>query len=67
MRDCIKATEGMVLTNGEVYGKQIYLADGVDADSFYEITEEEYEVIVNGETATDEDYQEALRNMGVRL
>lgn len=36
------AKDGMVLTNGEIYGKEIYLADGVSADSFYEITEAEY-------------------------
>ena len=42
-RKILKASEGMVLTNGEVYGTEIYLAEGMDASSFYEITLKEYE------------------------
>lgn len=42
-RKVIYAEDGMVLTNGEIYGKQIFLADGVSEYYFYEITEEEYE------------------------
>lgn len=41
-RMIIYADDGMILTNGEIYGKQILLANGMDIDSFYEITEEEY-------------------------
>ena len=42
MRDYIEAREGYVLTDGEIYGKRIYLAEGVDNTAFKEITEEEY-------------------------
>ena len=41
-RIVLTAKDGMVLTNGEIYGKEIYLAEGVSANSFYEITEDEY-------------------------
>ena len=39
----IYADEGKILTNGEVYGRIIHLAVGVDASEFYEITEAEYQ------------------------
>ena len=66
----------MILTNGEIYGSEIYLAEGMDASSFREITTEEYENIMkteelpmemrpNPDDATIEDYQEALKKLGV--
>lgn len=75
-RKILKASEGMILTNGEVYGSEIYLAEGMDEASFYEITSEEYENIMkteelpmeirpNPDDATIEDYQEALKKLGV--
>lgn len=42
-RKIIYADEGKILTNGEIYGRQIYLAEGVSETDFYEITEEEYQ------------------------
>ena len=73
-REPIKATDGHILTNGVIYGRIIYLADGVSEGDFYEITEEEYEAILaedadedSPDRATEEDYQQALREMGVSL
>ena len=51
-RIVIYADEGKVLTNGEVYGTAIFLAEGESADNYREITEAEY-----GETREN---QEAL-------
>ena len=39
------ADEGKIITDGEAYGKVITPAENETADSFYEITEEEYEKI----------------------
>lgn len=38
----LKADEGKVLTNGEVYGKTILLGNGDKAENYHEITDEEY-------------------------
>ena len=38
----LKADEGKVLTNGEVYGKVIVLGNGDKAENYREITDEEY-------------------------
>ena len=65
MRKTIKATDGHILTNGNIYGSVIHLADGMDASEFHEITVQEYNAIsVSGE-ATEEDYQAALGEFGV--
>jgi hypothetical protein len=53
MRDYIEAREGYVLTDGDIYGKRIYLAEGVDKTAFKEITEEEYNAIQEEQTAAD--------------
>ncbi len=49
MRDYIEAKEGYVLTDGEIYGKRIYLAEGLDKSAFYEIADAEYEAIFQHE------------------
>lgn len=43
----LTASEGMVLTDGENYGKEVFLAEGADASAWYEITDAEYETILN--------------------
>ena len=58
-RTVIYADEGKILTNGEIYGRQIFLAEGVSEKDFREIPEEEYEEIIckqteeNGEGSPD--------------
>lgn len=47
MRTSIKARDGYILTNGEIYGTEIFLADGMSADEFHEITIEEYEKMLS--------------------
>ena len=42
-RKSIKATDGKILTNGEIFGRTIILAEYLNESDFYEITEEEYE------------------------
>ena len=44
-RIVISADEGMVLTDGEIYGKHVFLADGANLNDFYEISEDEYKAI----------------------
>lgn len=39
----IKASEGMMLTNGSLYATEIDLGDWDSADNYYEISVEEYE------------------------
>lgn len=43
IRKVLIADEGKILTNGEIYGKIVYLAEGLDESTFFEITEEEYQ------------------------
>lgn len=67
MRKVIEASVGHILTNGEVFGRTIYLAEGENGEDFYEITDEEYNALQEAEEATTEDYQSALRQLGVSI
>lgn len=51
MREVITAADGKILTDGEIYGKVIFLADGCKKGDFYEIDEEEYKEILAKEAA----------------
>lgn len=42
----LTAADGMLLTDGTVYGRIIYLAEGKTEEGFTEITEEEYNRIL---------------------
>lgn len=44
------ASEGKVLTDGNTYGKQVYLAEDADLSTWYEITDAEYAVIREQQT-----------------
>lgn len=45
-RKIITASEGMILTNGTLYGRRIALGDWDSAENYHEITIEEYERIL---------------------
>ena len=39
----LTASDGMILTNGETFGKEIYLGVNDSPDNWREITDDEYE------------------------
>lgn len=45
----VTAADGMWLTNGETYSKEIYLGCNDSIDNWHEITDAEYEEIVKAE------------------
>lgn len=45
-RIMLTASEGHILTDGESYGRIVYLASGDDGSKWYEITDEEYNKIL---------------------
>ena len=49
IRLVIYADEGKVLTNGETYGRTIYLANGENADNYHEISEAEYQEMLKSQ------------------
>ena len=66
----LTADEGMKLTNDSTFASVVRLGKEDDGASWYEITEEEAEArqaedIPTEDEATAEDYQSALREMGV--
>jgi hypothetical protein len=65
------ADDGMMLTDDASYGTTVRLGKEADEAKWYEITAEEAEKRMNEETAEEEateaDYQDALREMGVKV
>ena len=61
------ADDGMMLTDGSSFGSTVRLGKEADESAWYEITAEEADKRMNGEEATEEDYQSALREMGVNV
>jgi hypothetical protein len=49
IRTKITASEGMVLTDGEIYGTEIFLAEGMNAETFREIPVDKYEAIMEAQ------------------
>lgn len=45
----LTASEGMVLTNGETYGKEIYLGKYDNPYNWHEITDEEHAALMEAE------------------
>jgi hypothetical protein len=48
-RTTLYADEGMILTDGEHFGKIVHLEIGADASKWYEITEARYEELMKAE------------------
>lgn len=61
------ADVGMLLTDGESFVSTVILGKEADGAEWYEITAEEADKRMNGDDATEEDYQSALREMGVNV
>lgn len=65
------ADEGMMLTDNSSFGTTVRLGKEDDGSKWYEITAEEAEKRMNDEPteddATEDDYQAALREMGVNV
>lgn len=59
------ATEGMTLTNGEAFGKTVYLADNASSSDWWEVTDAEAEQMKR-EEAEEADYIAALERFGVK-
>jgi hypothetical protein len=72
VNNILTADIGMMLTNGETFGKTVYLGNGDSIDNWHEITEEEAERLQSIETpteteATEADYISALEDLGVNF
>ena len=53
-RTVLYADDNKVLTNGEIYGTQIFLAEGECVENYHEISKEEYDKIIETEENIEE-------------
>ena len=60
----ITAADGMTLTNGDTYGKVVYLGIYDSPENWSEIHDSD---VPSGDAATDEDYTAALNDLGVNV
>ena len=58
-RVTLKARDGYIYTNGNDFGKIIYLAVGANSKDYYEITKEEYNRIL------EEKEKQELESLGL--
>ena len=58
----LTATDGMILTDGRMYGRIIYLANTDNPEDFYEITEAEYNEILAREAKAREEAEAIEHN-----
>lgn len=63
-RIVLRSRTGYLLTNGQVTGHTIYLADGENPEDYVQISEDDFFSSIEDPASAD-DYQEALRAMGV--
>jgi hypothetical protein len=49
----LKADEGYTLTNGDTFGKVVYLGKNDSADNWHEITDAKAEELQNAEVVTE--------------
>lgn len=64
----LEAESGCYLYNGEIFGTKVILPGEEHRQYWREITQAEYEALMEKDNiATEEDYQAALREMGVSL
>lgn len=52
----LTASDGHVLTNGDIYGKEIYLGKNDSPDNWHEITDAEYAEILAQQEREMEEY-----------
>lgn len=45
-RTILYADEGKILTDGEIYGSQVFLEENRNASDFYEISQEMYDILM---------------------